>query len=136
MFRKIARRIYETKTTHFWGKCSEITKVCLTLPDIRSGKDSLFTRPNKISQDQNRIRVLDLGFWEILKPLKWTNITNFFLIKTNDWKDPLNFLFNKPSIFVPDSRSGGNQYFFGPNWLLPDFSIGPACLGISECFFY
>jgi hypothetical protein len=23
---------------------------------------------------------LDLGFWEILKPLKWTNITNFFLI--------------------------------------------------------
>ena len=23
---------------------------------------------------------LDLGFWEILKPLKWTNITSFFLI--------------------------------------------------------
>jgi hypothetical protein len=23
---------------------------------------------------------LDLGFWEILKPLKWTNITNFFQI--------------------------------------------------------
>jgi hypothetical protein len=28
-------------------------------------------------------RELDLGFWEILKPLKWTNITSFFLIKTN-----------------------------------------------------
>jgi hypothetical protein len=27
-------------------------------------------------------RGLDLGFWEILKPLKWTNITSFFLIKT------------------------------------------------------
>jgi hypothetical protein len=26
---------------------------------------------------------LDLGFWEILKPLKLTNITIFFLIKTN-----------------------------------------------------
>jgi hypothetical protein len=25
-------------------------------------------------------RELDLGFWEILKPLKWTNITSFFLI--------------------------------------------------------
>jgi hypothetical protein len=25
-------------------------------------------------------RGLDLGFWEILKPLKWTNITSFFLI--------------------------------------------------------
>jgi hypothetical protein len=23
-------------------------------------------------------RGLDLVFWEILKPLKWTNITNFF----------------------------------------------------------
>jgi hypothetical protein len=23
---------------------------------------------------------LDLGFWKILKPLKWTNITSFFLI--------------------------------------------------------
>ena len=28
-------------------------------------------------------RGLDLVFWEILKPLKWTNITHFFLIKTN-----------------------------------------------------
>ena len=28
-------------------------------------------------------RGLNLVFWEILKPLKWTNITNFFLIKTN-----------------------------------------------------
>jgi hypothetical protein len=25
-------------------------------------------------------RGLDLGFWEIFKPLKWTNITSFFLI--------------------------------------------------------
>jgi hypothetical protein len=25
-------------------------------------------------------RGLDLGFWEMLKPLKWTNITSFFLI--------------------------------------------------------
>ena len=25
-------------------------------------------------------RGLELGFWEILKPLKWTNITSFFLI--------------------------------------------------------
>jgi hypothetical protein len=25
-------------------------------------------------------RGLNLGFWEILKPLKWTNITSFFLI--------------------------------------------------------
>jgi hypothetical protein len=24
-------------------------------------------------------RGLDSGFWEILKPLKWTNITSFFL---------------------------------------------------------
>jgi hypothetical protein len=24
-------------------------------------------------------RGLDLGFWEILKPLKWTNITDFFV---------------------------------------------------------
>ena len=24
-------------------------------------------------------RELDLGFWEILKPLKWTNIASFFL---------------------------------------------------------
>jgi hypothetical protein len=37
-------------------------------------------------------RGLDLGFWKILKPLKWTNITSFFLIKTNGLKDPLNFL--------------------------------------------
>jgi hypothetical protein len=29
-------------------------------------------------------RGLDLGFCEILKPLKWTNITSFFLIK-NKW---------------------------------------------------
>jgi len=28
-------------------------------------------------------RGLDLGFWEILKPLKLTNITSFFLVKTN-----------------------------------------------------
>ena len=38
-------------------------------------------------------RGLDLGFWEILKPLKWTNITSFFLIKTNGWKDLLKLLF-------------------------------------------
>jgi hypothetical protein len=25
-------------------------------------------------------RGLDLGIWEILKPLNWTNITSFFLI--------------------------------------------------------
>ena len=31
-------------------------------------------------------RGLDLGFGEILKPLKWTNITSFFLIKTNGLK--------------------------------------------------
>jgi hypothetical protein len=31
-------------------------------------------------------RGLDLGFWEILKPLKWTNITSFFLIKTKSGK--------------------------------------------------
>jgi hypothetical protein len=30
---------------------AEITKDCLALPNIRSGKDSLFTRPNRISQD-------------------------------------------------------------------------------------
>jgi hypothetical protein len=28
-------------------------------------------------------RGLDIGFWEILKSLKCTNITSFFLIKTN-----------------------------------------------------
>jgi hypothetical protein len=28
-----------------------------------------------------------------LKSLKWTNITSFFLIKTNGWKDPLKLLF-------------------------------------------
>ena len=39
-------------------------------------------------------RGLDLGFWEILKPLKWTNITSFFLIKINGWKDPLKFSVN------------------------------------------
>ena len=37
-------------------------------------------------------RGLDLGFWEILKLLKWIKITSFFLIKTNGSKDPLNFL--------------------------------------------
>jgi hypothetical protein len=34
-----------------------ITKVCLTLPDIRSGKDSLFTRLNRISQDRKNIKL-------------------------------------------------------------------------------
>jgi hypothetical protein len=29
-----------------------------------------------------------------LKPLKWTNITSFFLIKINGWKDPLKFSVN------------------------------------------
>jgi hypothetical protein len=43
-------------------------------------------------------RGLDLGFWEILKPLKWTNITSFFLIKTNGWKDLLKFLYLKFSV--------------------------------------
>jgi hypothetical protein len=43
-------------------------------------------------------RGLDLGFWEILKPLKWTNITSFFLIKTNVWKDLLKFLYLKFSV--------------------------------------
>jgi hypothetical protein len=38
-------------------------------------------------------RGLDLGFWEILKPLKWINITSFFPIKTNGCKDPLRSLF-------------------------------------------
>jgi hypothetical protein len=38
-------------------------------------------------------RGLDLGFWEILKPLKWTNITSFFLIKTNGCKDITTNLF-------------------------------------------
>ena len=33
---------------------------------------------------------LDLGFWEILKSLKWTNITNF---SWSGWKDPLKFVF-------------------------------------------
>jgi hypothetical protein len=32
------------------------------------------------------MRGLDFGFWEILKPLKWTNITSFFLIN-NGCKD-------------------------------------------------
>ena len=36
---------------------TEITKVCLTLPDIRSGKDSLFTRLNRISQDRKNIKL-------------------------------------------------------------------------------
>jgi hypothetical protein len=39
-------------------------------------------------------RGLDLGFWEILKPLKWAHITSFFLIKTNCWKYPLKFYFS------------------------------------------
>ena len=34
---------------------SEITKVCTTLPDFRSGKDSPFTRPNRFSQDRKNI---------------------------------------------------------------------------------
>jgi hypothetical protein len=29
-------------------------------------------------------RGLDLGFWEILKPLKWTNITSLFLTNGKD----------------------------------------------------
>ena len=32
-------------------------KVSLTLLDIRSGKDSLFTRPNRISQDRKNIKL-------------------------------------------------------------------------------
>jgi hypothetical protein len=41
-----------------WGsRGPEITKVCLTLPDIRSGKDSLFTSPNRISQDRKNIKL-------------------------------------------------------------------------------
>ena len=43
-------------------------------------------------------RGLDLGFGEILKPLKWINITSFFLIKTNGWKDPLKILYLKFSV--------------------------------------
>ena len=39
---------------HAAHMCTEITKVSLTLPDIRSGKDSLFTRPNRISQDRKK----------------------------------------------------------------------------------
>jgi hypothetical protein len=33
--------------------------------------------------------------------------------------------------FIQDSRSSGNQCFSGPNWFLPNLSVGPACLGIS-----
>jgi hypothetical protein len=36
----------------------------------------LYNKPSCAKYD----RGLDLGFWEILKPLKWTNITSFFLI--------------------------------------------------------
>ena len=36
---------------------AEITNVCLTLPDIQSGKDSPFTRPNRISQDRKNIKL-------------------------------------------------------------------------------
>jgi hypothetical protein len=32
-----------------------ITKVCTTLPDIRSSNDSSFTRPNRFSQDRKNI---------------------------------------------------------------------------------
>ena len=39
-------------------------------------------------------------------------------------------LYNKPSIL--DSQPGGNQCFSGPNKFLPDLSVGPACLGISD----
>ena len=48
--------------------------------------------PNlNLSVVQN-MRGLDFGFWEILKPLKWTNITSFFLIK-NGCKDITKNLF-------------------------------------------
>ena len=47
-------------------------------------------------------RGLDLGFWEILKPLKWTNITSFFLIKTNGWKDPPILLYLQNVYFKAD----------------------------------
>ena len=33
--------------------------------------------------------------------------------------------------FIPDSRSGGNQCFSGPNRFLPDLPVRSACLGIS-----
>jgi len=50
-----------TQMYHFNNTCiisiSEITKVCLTLPDIWSGKDSLFTRPNRISQNRKNIKL-------------------------------------------------------------------------------
>jgi hypothetical protein len=36
---------------------SEITEVRLTLPDIRSSKDPLFTRSNRISQDRKNIKL-------------------------------------------------------------------------------
>jgi hypothetical protein len=36
--------------------------------------------------------------------------------------------------FIPDSRSGGMETNVFPdrNWFLPDLSLGPACLGISD----
>ena len=43
-------RIKKSTRTTYYHLCkyiSEITKVCLTLPDIRSDRDSLITRPKK-----------------------------------------------------------------------------------------
>jgi hypothetical protein len=50
-------------------------------------------------------RGLDLGFWEILKPLKWTNITSFFLIWLKRSKD---LLVRRQFSMVLDNRTNVN----------------------------
>jgi hypothetical protein len=91
-----------------WGKVqdqqqriaeTQITKIEATLSDghkfKRGGNEEQFKHNNKpafTTEPRENSFVfcakydsgLDfLDFWEILKPLKWTNITSFFLIKTN-----------------------------------------------------
>ena len=53
-----------------------------------------------------------------------------------NWRSNRALLYNKPSILIPDSWSGGNQFFSGPNWFLTDLSDGPTCLGISGTLEY
>ena len=43
------------------------------------------------------------------------------------------FYTTNPVFYTGQSvRWNGNQCFSGPNWFLPDLSLGPACLGISD----
>ena len=63
---------------------TEITKVCLTLPDIQSGKDSLFTRPNRISQNRKNIKLFLQWASGCFQP-RATNFSFLVLVTQNNY---------------------------------------------------